>query len=60
MNLENLIVRLHVFYILNTRLKFFLNKILFIIRSINLYFMHNLDHRNLKFKHSIDDIFIGL
>ena len=35
---ENLIVGLHVLYILNSRVKFRFNKILFTIRSINFFF----------------------
>ena len=38
---ENLTVVLHVFYTLNTHIKFCINKILFIIWFIRLYFMHN-------------------
>ena len=36
--IENLTVKLHVFYVLNTDVKFHANHILFIIRSINLFF----------------------
>ena len=35
---ENLIVELHILYVLNTHVKFCANLILF---TINLYFMHN-------------------
>ena len=38
---ENLIVEFHVPYIFNTHIKFRLNKILFTIRSINLFFIYN-------------------
>ena len=40
MNFENLTVRLHVLYILNTHVKFRSNRMLF-TRSINLFFIHN-------------------
>ena len=39
---ENLISGLHVLYILNMCVKFISNRILFTIRLINLFFMHNL------------------
>ena len=38
---KNLTVELHVLYALNTYVKFYVNKILFTICSINLNFMHN-------------------
>ena len=38
---ENIIVKLHVLYMLNTHVKFCVNQILFTIWSINLYFIHN-------------------
>ena len=38
---ENLTIRLHIFYILNTHIKFRINYILFTIRFIKLFFMHN-------------------
>ena len=38
---ENLTVRLHFLYVLNTHIKFRVNQMLFIIQSINLIFMHN-------------------
>ena len=38
---ENLIVRVYVLYILNKYIKFHVNKMLLIIRSINLFFIHN-------------------
>ena len=38
---ENLTVRLHFLYILNTHIKFRVNQMLFIIQSLNLIFMHN-------------------
>ena len=38
---ENLTIELHVLYILNTNVKFHATWMLFVIRSINLFFMHN-------------------
>ena len=40
-NFENLIIRLHVFCILNMPVKFCLNRMLFTIWSINLFLIHN-------------------
>ena len=50
---ENLIVGLHILYILNSRVKFRSNKILFTIRSIKFFFFLGiiLYYKNLKFKH---------
>ena len=50
---ENLIVGLHVLYILNSRVKFRSNQILFTIRSIKFFFFFGiiLYYKNLKFKH---------
>ena len=53
---ENLTIKLYVFYVLNTYIKFYVNWILFIIRFINLFFMH----KNLKFKYLINNIIIDL
>ena len=39
---ENLTVELYVFYILDMHVKFHSNGILFTIKSINLFFIHNL------------------
>ena len=39
-NFENLIIRLYFFCVLNTHVKFLSNHVLFIARSINLFFMH--------------------
>ena len=58
MNFENLTVVLHILYILNTHVKFHSNLVLFTIRSINLFFMHNFLPQ--KFKHVIDNITINL
>ena len=38
---ENLTVELHVFYVLHTYVKICANWILYTIRFINLFFMHN-------------------
>ena len=40
-NFENSIVRLYVLYILNVYMKFHLNRILFTIQSMNLFFINN-------------------
>ena len=45
---KNLIVGLHVLYILNMYVKFHSNQTLFTIRSINLYFMHNFKLQKLE------------
>ena len=41
-NFENLIVKFHIPYVLNMHIKFRSNWILFTIRSINLFCIHNL------------------
>ena len=38
---KNLTIKLHALYALKTHVKFFVNRILFIIWFIRLYFMHN-------------------
>ena len=40
-NFENLSIRLHFLYALNKHVKFHLNRMLFTIQSINLFFVHN-------------------
>ena len=45
---ENLTIELHDLYILNTYVKFHSNRILFTIRSINLFCMNNFRLQNLK------------
>ena len=57
MNFENLIVKLHIFCI-NIHVKFHSNRMLFTIRSINLFLYILLDYKILKFKYLIDDITI--
>jgi len=48
MNFKNLIVKFHVLYVLNMHIKFRLNWMLFIIRSINLFFIHNFRSHKLE------------
>jgi len=38
---ENLLIRLHVFYVFNMDIKFCVNRMLFTILFINLFFIHN-------------------
>ena len=45
---NNLTVELHVFYVLNTHIKFYINWILFTIQLINLFFMHNFRLQNFE------------
>ena len=40
-NFENLTVEFHILYILNKHIGFYINKMLFIIRPMNLFFIHN-------------------
>ena len=42
MYFENLLVELYILYALNTQVKFRSNRMLFTIRFLNLFFMHNL------------------
>ena len=59
---ENLTIGLHILSILNTNVKFYINQILFTIRFLNLFFIHNFivkKKKSLKFKHFIDDIAIN-
>ena len=48
-NLENLTIEFYVPYVLNMHIKFCLNWIFFITRSINLFLYTILDHKKLKF-----------
>ena len=50
---ENLTIRLLVLYVLNIHVKFLINQL------INLFFIHILDYKNLKFKYLIDKIVIN-
>ena len=45
---EHIIIELHVFYIFNTHVKFHVNFMLFIIQSINLFFIDNFILQKLK------------
>ena len=45
---ENLVVELHIFYILKKYVKFHANWMLFIIRSLYLFFMYNFRLQKLK------------
>ena len=47
-NFENITVGLHVLYVLNIRVKFCSNRMLFAIRSINLFSMHNFRSQKLN------------
>ena len=38
---ENLTIGLHILCIINTNVKFYINQILFTIRFLNLFFIHN-------------------
>ena len=60
MNFENLIIKLHVLYVLNMHIKFRFNWVFFIIRSINFFFMHNSLPQSLKSKYDLIDIVIDL
>ena len=48
-NFENLIIEFYISYVLNMRIKFHSNWILFTSRSIKLFFIHNFRSQNLKF-----------
>jgi len=45
---ENPIIELHVLYVSKTHVKFYVSWMLFIIQSINLFFMHNFKLKKLK------------
>ena len=57
---ENITIELHILYVFQTYVKFHANKMLFIIRSITYFLCINLDFKNSKFKHLIDNIAIDL
>ena len=57
---ENLTIELHVFYTVNSLVKFCVNQILFTIWSISSYFMDNFKLQKLEFKQFIDNIVIDL
>ena len=56
---ENLIIELHVLYVLRTHVKIHVNWILFTIRSITYFLCIILNYKNLKFKHLIYNIVIN-
>ena len=60
MNLENIIVELHVLYVLNTHVKFHSNRMLFTIQSMNLFFMHNFRLQKLEILAFVDELAISL
>ena len=47
-NCKNLAAELHFLYVFNTHVKFHSNRILFTIRSINLFFIHNFKPQKLE------------
>ena len=48
------------FFMFLKHVKFYVNRMLFTIQSINLFFRHTFRLQNLKFKHLIDGIVIDL
>ena len=56
---KNLIIELHVLYVLRTHVKIHVNWILFTIRSITYFLCIILNYKNLKFKHLIYNIVIN-
>ena len=59
-NFKSLTVEFHVLYILNMHIKFCSNWMLFTIRSINLFFIHNFRSQKLKILTFFDGIVIYL
>ena len=57
---ENLIIGLYVLYIFNIYANFYINQLLFTIRSINLFFMKYFKLHKLEFKQLIDSMTINL
>ena len=47
-NFENLTIEFHVLYVLNMHIKFRSNRMLFTIRSINLFVIHNFKSQKLE------------
>ena len=47
-NFENLIVGFHILYVFNTHVKFYSNRMLFTIQSINLFFLHKFKSQKLE------------
>ena len=60
MNFENLIVEFYVFYVFNMHIKFRSNWMLFTIRLINLFFIHNFRSQKLEILTFFDGIVIYL
>ena len=48
MNFKNLTVEFHVPYVLNSHIKFHSNRMIFTIRSINVFFIHNFKSQKLE------------
>ena len=48
---ENLTIGLHVLYVFNKNIKFYINRMLFTIQFIKLFLCIILNYKNLKFKH---------
>ena len=57
---ENLIVRLHILYVLNIYAYFYANQMLCTIYSIKLSFMHYFKLQKFEFKQLINDMAINL
>ena len=57
---ENLTIGLYVLYIFNMYANFHINRLLFTIRSINLFFMKYFKLHKLEFKQLIDSMTINL
>ena len=57
---ENLIIELHVLYVLSIHANFYINWMLFTIRSVNSFFMHYFKLQKFEFKQLIDDMVINL
>ena len=47
---ENLTIELHILYVLNIHVNFYVNWMLFTIQCINLYFMHYFKLQKFEFK----------
>ena len=56
----NLTIELHILYTLNAHIKFYVNRILFTIWFMSLYFMYNFKLQKLEIKQFINDIAIDL
>ena len=56
---ENPTVELHVIYVINIHANFYINWMLFTIRSVNSFFMHYFKLQKFEFKQLIDDMVIN-